>query len=393
MRPGEQWIFWMGHVERQRTARIERALEFRAQAFATRCATDLSGLRELREHRIRRLCAFSTRPPGFFGLNGYDTLATRRDGLFAPEHAHAHRPCMYLNYLLTCGFVGDYLFNTCDASGWDYSALGVPEDYPVFQYTRLKTQRDRVVLVPLPDKYMSPLSRNVPQPGYDSLRFDQKRPSAIWRGTTKGTSPKPDGGAYWMNSVIDAVLKGDTRRLALLDRFTRFQVADASRGSELCDAGLVIGKWDRCRDHLDDEIVLRLDGLVKPAMSRQTQLEHRYLLALEGNDAPSSLWWSLASNSVVLMPEPTWETVLTEDLVAWTHYVPIKSDGSDVEDQIAYCERNPGQMKEIVAAAQAYMRWMSDLEYRDAVDFAVFAMHPGASAPRTRTASLYDFAP
>ena len=85
-------------------------------------------------------------------------------------------------------------------------------------------------------------------------------------------------------------------------------------------------------------------------------LRHRYLLSVEGNDVATNLKWTLASNSVVLMPVPTRESFILEgSLTPWVHYVPIKSDTSDLMEKVAYCERNLQHCENISLASTRYM--------------------------------------
>ena len=67
----------------------------------------------------------------------------------------------------------------------------------------------------------------------------------------------------------------------------------------------------------------------------------RYLIVVEGNSVGTNLGWALASNSVVMMPPPSKESIFLEgSLVPWVHYVPLRYDMSDLTDKVEHCESN-----------------------------------------------------
>ena len=86
------------------------------------------------------------------------------------------------------------------------------------------------------------------------------------------------------------------------------------------------------------------------------------MISVEGNDVATNLKCALASNSVVLMPPPTRESFILEgNLIPWVHYVPLKTDTTDILEKIAYCETNVVHCKGIAKASTA---WMSQFSTR-----------------------------
>jgi hypothetical protein len=91
-------------------------------------------------------------------------------------------------------------------------------------------------------------------------------------------------------------------------------------------------------------------------------LRYKYLLSIEGNDVATGLKWNLASSSVVFMPIPSVSTYAMEDkLVPYVHYIPLKRDGSDLEEQLAWARANDDKCRWISEQATQYMQdlWMS----------------------------------
>ena len=109
--------------------------------------------------------------------------------------------------------------------------------------------------------------------------------------------------------------------------------------------------------------VKSFDGLPppKPWMTREAQLEHRYILALEGNDVATSLKWIMGSNSVALSPALEYETWYMEGrLVPGVHFIGLKPDLSDLDEKIAWAEANPGAVARIIRAAQDWAAMFRD---------------------------------
>jgi hypothetical protein len=91
-------------------------------------------------------------------------------------------------------------------------------------------------------------------------------------------------------------------------------------------------------------------------------LKAKFLLIVQGNDLASQFYWTLASNSVPFMAEPTVESWLMESLVVpWKHYVPVQPDFSDLVDRVQWAISNPREAEIIAAAGRDYM-----MEFRDA---------------------------
>lgn len=83
-------------------------------------------------------------------------------------------------------------------------------------------------------------------------------------------------------------------------------------------------------------------------------------------DVSSGLKWALYSNSVVLMPRPTFTSwAMEERLAPWVHYVPLRDDLSDVEDRVRWVIDHPDQAQ---AIAYAGTLWISDLVYHPHAD-------------------------
>ncbi|ESY72214.1 MULTISPECIES: glycosyl transferase family 90 [unclassified Mesorhizobium] len=160
----------------------------------------------------------------------------------------------------------------------------------------------------------------------DTTAFADKRPTVVWRGDLN--NPKR----------------------------TRF--IDAVRDLPFCDAG----------SHKPNAPA----EYSKPFLSVSQQLLYRYIVSIEGNDVATNLKWILNSNSLCLMPPPTYETWFAErQLEAGVHYVPLDPDFADVADKVRYFERHPAEAQRIIAAANAYCRQFSNQQHEQAISLLV----------------------
>lgn len=90
-------------------------------------------------------------------------------------------------------------------------------------------------------------------------------------------------------------------------------------------------------------------------------LRYKGLVMLEGNDVSSGLKWALLSNSVVLMPRPTFTSWAMEELLEpWVHYVPLDEGLTDVEDKMQWIVENDAEAQQISKRASL---WIKDLVY------------------------------
>lgn len=110
----------------------------------------------------------------------------------------------------------------------------------------------------------------------------------------------------------------------------------------------------------------------KPYLSIDQQRRYRYIISLEGNDVATNLKWIMSSNSICLMPPPTYETWFAEkQLEPNVHYFPLAPDFSDLAERVRYLEQHPAEAERIIAAANAYCRKFSDERVEQAISLLV----------------------
>lgn len=122
----------------------------------------------------------------------------------------------------------------------------------------------------------------------------------------------------------------------------------------LCDLGAV-----------GDTAIAEREWL-KPKISIQEHLDYKFILSLQGNDVATNLKWIMSSNSIAVMPKPTMETWFMEGkLIGGKHYIEIKPDYSDLEEQLRFYMEYPEQCLEIIRNAHAHCEQFWDKNVED----------------------------
>ena len=120
------------------------------------------------------------------------------------------------------------------------------------------------------------------------------------------------------------------------------------------------------------------------SMSLYEHLYYRYIMAIEGNDVASNLKWVMSSNSVAVMPRPSFETWYMEgQLIPNYHYIEIASDYHDLIDRIEYYEAHPDEAKAIVAHAHEWVRQFRNQQREDLVSLMVLDKYFRLTGQRT----------
>jgi hypothetical protein len=127
----------------------------------------------------------------------------------------------------------------------------------------------------------------------------------------------------------------------------------------MCNIGMVN------KDNVNDQWLVNM-------MTIDDQLEYKFILSLEGNDVATNLKWIMSSNSLAVMPRPTYETWFMEGrLIPNHHYVLIKDDYSDLEERLNYYIENQEEAIKITKNANEYVRQFQNKKREDLVSLMV----------------------
>jgi Glycosyl transferase family 90 len=176
---------------------------------------------------------------------------------------------------------------------------------------------------------------------WDVRRYDipwnDKRDAAIFRGLLTGLEYDPD--------ASDEENCHNLIRCRLV-----YETAD----SKIVDAKIT-STFDKVPEMFNG-VNLTGDSLLKEEM-----LTYKGFIILEGNDVSSGLKWAMVSNSVVLMPRPRFTSWAMEELLEpWVHFIPIRSDLSDVEEKVQWMLDHQAEAQRISHRASL---WVLDLYY------------------------------
>lgn len=84
--------------------------------------------------------------------------------------------------------------------------------------------------------------------------------------------------------------------------------------------------------------------------------QYRYQVSLDGTVAAYRLPYLLAGGSLVLKQNSEYYEHFYHDLIAWKHYVPVKSDLSDLVDRVMWAKENDEEAHKIAKAGEQYAR-------------------------------------
>jgi hypothetical protein len=96
-----------------------------------------------------------------------------------------------------------------------------------------------------------------------------------------------------------------------------------------------------------------------PRLSHEEQQHYKYAINVDGHVAAFRLSFLLASDCVVLQVASPKDYTLwytSKMLKPWEHYVPVKADLSDLEEQIRWCRANDDKCKAISQKASKFAK-------------------------------------
>lgn len=100
---------------------------------------------------------------------------------------------------------------------------------------------------------------------------------------------------------------------------------------------------------------------VKPFLSIEQQLTHKFIMCIRGHDVATNLKWVMSSNSIAVMPRPTVESWFMEGLLKPDyHYIEIKDDYSDLIEKIEWFISHPKDAEEINHNAHLWVERFRD---------------------------------
>jgi hypothetical protein len=110
----------------------------------------------------------------------------------------------------------------------------------------------------------------------------------------------------------------------------------------------------------------------KKMLSFEDQCKYKYILHIDGFTAAWRLCRELFSRSVILKVDSEWVEHYYDKLIPWKHYIPIKSDLSDLIQRIEWCRINDKICEEI--ADNAYLFAKENFTKEKMIDYVFDAI-------------------
>jgi len=140
----------------------------------------------------------------------------------------------------------------------------------------------------------------------------------------------------------------------------RLKLAKLSETSEIPLLDVGITKWQlRPRKLKDSNYLQTIDineiGIqLKPFLTPYQQAEYKYIINLDGHVSAFRLSLEMSMGCCILLVDSKYELWFKSMIKPMVHYVPIKSDLSDLIEQIKWCRENDTKVEEIAKNAKEF---------------------------------------
>jgi len=197
-------------------------------------------------------------------------------------------------------------FPTSVKTAQQFGDVRTVSDFPRFVKTRpISSQHENSIILKLNSiRHFRPITDQIP--------YRQKKDSLVWRG----------------------MVKRDHRRAVFKKHFN----------TPFCD----LGKTNTLPD--DD-----VPDWNKPYLSIAQQLQHKFILSIEGNEVATNLKWIAQSQSLCFMTRPKFESWFMEGTLRdGEHYVELQDDYFDLPEKLDYYLAHPDEAEAIIANFNRY---------------------------------------
>jgi len=164
--------------------------------------------------------------------------------------------------------------------------------------------------------------------------WEDRTATVFWRGQTTGI----------VNLTPD--------KLKALPRYNLCRIA--SQFGDKADVGLTGVVQATPNDSTVIETILLSEGLKKSFMPMKEFAAYRFLIDIDGNSNAWNLLQKMRLGCCMLRVISPWRQWIEHRLVAWEHYIPIKQDLSDFEEQVDWCLSNDKKTQDIAKNARKF---------------------------------------
>ena len=224
---------------------------------------------------------------------------------------------------------------------------------PIFSYSAPSDNAD--ILFPTPDDWEIVTKKIFPHSCRDTylnnfvkVKWEDKKPTAFFRGGATGC-----GVHIFNNSRLKAAHLSH-----MWENDGNYNNNNKIDGIKFLDAGITAFN-PRYKKYIDRKYIEfikpnNLDFKKASFFPMIEQTKYKYILDIDGNVSAYRLGFILSSGSVILKVESIYNIWFSHLLEPWKHYVPVKSDLSDLDKQITWCKKNDAKCKKIADNAMKF---------------------------------------
>lgn len=154
----------------------------------------------------------------------------------------------------------------------------------------------------------------------------------------------------WKKKINKAVFRGSSNGLGTTME-TNPRLKLASMKNDLLDVGIT--KWNLRPRKTKDSLYLQtidvpsLPFSLVPELTLEQQSQYKYVIHIEGHSAAFRLSLELAMGSVILIVESKYKLWFSHLLKPYEHFIPVKSDLSDLQCQVEWCMQHDAECQQI----------------------------------------------
>jgi hypothetical protein len=173
-------------------------------------------------------------------------------------------------------------------------------------------------------------------------KWEEKIPTAVFRGSSTGCGVTIDTNPRLKISYLSHITSPD------------------KNGIKYINAGIT--KWNLRSRKIQGEKYLQtidIDKLpfdLSDEMTLEEQSEYKYIINIDGHVSAFRLSIELNMGSVILLVDSEWDLWYKNMLIPYEHYIPIKSDLSDILEKIKWCRKNDKICKKISLNARKFYK-------------------------------------
>jgi len=264
---------------------------------------------------LKTLCKERKIPDIEFFMNRRDFPQLKRNGTEAYEHIFGdNQPLLSHNYTKYTPFLSMVTTK-------EHADIPIP------------TGDDWSRISSIENKFFS--SKEYPDIKQFNIPWKDRKPTAVFRGSSTGAG-------------------------VTVDTNMRLKLAKLSETSEIPLLDVGITKWQlRPRKLKDSNYLQTIDineiGIqLKPFLTPYQQAEYKYIINLDGHVSAFRLSLEMSMGCCILLVDSKYELWFKSMIKPMVHYVPIKSDLSDLIEQIKWCRENDTKVEEIAKNAKEF---------------------------------------